>query len=201
MKRQLAVFSAIAALLMMALPGIAAAANTQVVEGKVINGHGTLLVASSNKMTVYTFDKDVKDSGVSACTGQCLVNWPALTMTAGDVPTGGAGVGGKLATIVRTDNGATQVTYDGLPLYFFINDKAPGDANGIYTNWRAIVLAAEATPAPAATQAPSVTPPPTATTPDGGSTPSRDSTLFMLAFAIGGLGLIVAIRRLSAARR
>ena len=38
---------------------------------------------------------------------------------------------GKLGTITR-DDGTLQVTYNGLPLYFFKNDKAPGDANGIY---------------------------------------------------------------------
>ena len=38
---------------------------------------------------------------------------------------------GKLGTITR-DDGTLQVTYNGLPLYFFKNDKAPGDANGVY---------------------------------------------------------------------
>ena len=42
----------------------------------MIGTHGTLMVASSNQMTLYTFDKDVKDSGASTCTGRCLVNWP-----------------------------------------------------------------------------------------------------------------------------
>jgi hypothetical protein len=52
-------------------------------------------------------------------------------------PTGGTGVSGKLATITR-DDGSLQVTYNGLPLYFFANDKAPGDANGVYANWVAV---------------------------------------------------------------
>ena len=30
------------------------------------------------------------------------------------------------------------MTYNGLPLYFYATDKAPGDANGIYTNWAAV---------------------------------------------------------------
>jgi predicted lipoprotein with Yx(FWY)xxD motif len=219
MRRQLAILGTAAVLVALAVPGIVLAANTQAVEGRVIAGHGTLLVASSSQMTVYTFDKDVAGSGTSNCTGGCLANWPALTVATGDTPTGGAGVTGTLGTIVRADNGATQVTYNGLPLYFFANDKVPGDTNGIYTNWRAIVLAAEATatpaatPTPTATQAPAATqepgvtqepvatPPPTSTAPSNGSTPSRDSMVFVLAFIVGGLGLLVAIRRLSTARR
>jgi predicted lipoprotein with Yx(FWY)xxD motif len=30
------------------------------------------------------------------------------------------------------------VSYNGLPLYFFQGDSAPGDANGVYTNWEAV---------------------------------------------------------------
>ena len=108
------------------------------VEAKAVGQIGTKLVAGSNGMTVYTFTKDVKDSGKSACTGGCLDTWPALTVAAGGTPTAGTGVTGTLGTITREDNGALQVTYNGLPLYFFKNDKAPGDANGVYENWEAV---------------------------------------------------------------
>jgi len=89
-------------------------------------------------MTVYIFTKDTKDSGTSACTGNCITNWPALTVPEGATPTAGSGVTGTLATIKRPDDGTLQVTYNGLPLYFFINDKAPGDSNGVYENWEAV---------------------------------------------------------------
>src|SRR5512147_2041438 len=134
----------ISGLLAAALP--VAAAQVQAVMGRVIGSHGTLMVAASNGMTLYTFTKDVAGSGTSACTGGCLDNWPALTITAGDTPTGDSTVTGTLGTIVRSDNGATQVTYNGLPLYFFAKDTAPGDTNGIYPNWEAVVLAAPAPP-------------------------------------------------------
>ena len=108
------------------------------VEAKDVGTIGTVLVASSNGMTVYTFSKDVKDSGTSACTGGCIAKWPAVTVPAGGTPAAGTGVTGALGTITRTDDGTLQVTYNGLPLYFFANDKAPGDANGVYENWAAV---------------------------------------------------------------
>ena len=99
---------------------------------------GTLVVASSNGMTVYTFDKDVANSGTSACTGGCIAKWPALTVPAGSTPTAASGITGKLGTITRTDDSTLQVTYNGKPLYFFTGDKAAGDSNGIYTGWSAV---------------------------------------------------------------
>jgi predicted lipoprotein with Yx(FWY)xxD motif len=105
------------------------------VEAKPVGTIGTVLVAGSNGMTVYTFTKDVKDSGKSACNTGCIDKWPALSSSG--APTAGDGVTGKLGTITR-DDGTTQVTYNGLPLYFFANDKAPGDANGVYANWEAV---------------------------------------------------------------
>ena len=117
--------------------GGSAAASGETVKATSVGSIGTVLVAGSNGMTVYTFTKDVKDSGKSACSGDCLVKWPALTVAAGETPKGGEGVTGTLATITR-DDGTLQVTYNGLPLYFFQGDSAPGDANGVYTNWEAV---------------------------------------------------------------
>jgi predicted lipoprotein with Yx(FWY)xxD motif len=107
------------------------------VEAKPVGTAGTVLVDGDDGMTVYIFTKDVKDSGKSNCTVGCIDTWPALTVAAGATPTGGTGVTGKLGTITR-DDGTLQVTYNGLPLYYFKNDKAPGDANGIYANWEAV---------------------------------------------------------------
>jgi predicted lipoprotein with Yx(FWY)xxD motif len=50
----------------------------------------------------------------------------------------GTGVSGTLATITRADDGSLQVTYNGLPLYFFSGDKAAGDATGAYPGWDAV---------------------------------------------------------------
>ncbi len=99
---------------------------------------GVVLVDGASGRTVYTFTKDVPDSGTSNCTGGCLQTWPALTVPPGASPTGGDGVTGQLGTITRADDGSLQVTYNGLPLYFFSGDNAAGDANGVYTNWEAV---------------------------------------------------------------
>jgi predicted lipoprotein with Yx(FWY)xxD motif len=115
----------------------APAAGTATVMSKTL-GSQTVLVAGSNGMTVYTFTSDTAGSGTSACSGACLTKWPALTVAAGATPTPGDGVTGKLGTITRADDGTLQVTYNGLPLYFYQGDKAPGDTNGSYPNWNLV---------------------------------------------------------------
>jgi predicted lipoprotein with Yx(FWY)xxD motif len=113
-------------------------ASTATVSAASVGTQGTLIVAS-NGMTVYQFSKDVANSGTSACTDKCLATWPAVTVPAGSTPTAGAGAAGTLGTISRPDtNGALQVTYNGLPIYYFSGDSAVGDTNGIYTNWAAV---------------------------------------------------------------
>ena len=115
----------------------APAAGTATVMASTIGGQ-TILVAGSNGMTVYTFTKDTAGSGQSACTGTCLTKWPALTVASGTTPAAGSGVTGQLGTITRSDDGSLQVTYNGLPLYFYAGDSAPGDTNGSYPNWNLV---------------------------------------------------------------
>jgi predicted lipoprotein with Yx(FWY)xxD motif len=81
-----------------------------------------------NGLTLYIFTPDPLNKSV--CSGQCLVNWPALTVDSADQLTVADGIPGTLGTIVREDDGTTQVTYNGQPLYYWINDAAPGDTTG-----------------------------------------------------------------------
>ena len=77
--------------------------------------------------TLYVFDDD--EPGVSNCTGGCLASWPPATVTAD--PSWGEGVdGGLVGTLEREDDGSLQLTYDGLPLYLWAADMAPGQATG-----------------------------------------------------------------------
>src|SRR2546427_4534528 len=103
-----------------------------VVVAQSVGTMGTILVAASNNHTVYTFDSDAP--GVSKCTGGCATTWPPLTVPAGTTPTGGPGVTGQLGTITRSD-GSLQVTYKGMPLYFFHSDAQAGDKKGNYNRW------------------------------------------------------------------
>lgn len=117
--------------------GATAPATGDTLDLATVGSLGTVVVAG-NGMTVYTFVNDVKGSNKSACTGGCLTTWPAVTVPAGATPKAGAGVTGTLGTFTRADDGTTQVTYNGLPLYFFSGDSAPGDGNGVYRNWEAV---------------------------------------------------------------
>ena len=85
------------------------------------------IVVDGKGMSLYFFTKDTKDSGTSACTGSCAVQWPPLTTTSG-TPTA-EGVTGKLGTITGAD-GKKQVTLNGMPLYYFAKDTKPGDTLG-----------------------------------------------------------------------
>jgi predicted lipoprotein with Yx(FWY)xxD motif len=85
------------------------------------------IVVDAKGMSVYFFTKDVKDSGTSACTAACLTAWPPLTTTSATPKV--EGVTGKVGTITTPD-GAKQVTLNGLPLYYYAQDKKPGDVLG-----------------------------------------------------------------------
>ena len=88
---------------------------------------GTYLIGS-NGMTLYTYASDTP--GVSNCTGQCATNWlPYTVADTSALPNLEAGVTGTAGTLTRAD-GTMQVTYNGMPLYFYIGDKNSGDTLG-----------------------------------------------------------------------
>lgn len=87
---------------------------------------GTVVVDASGR-TVYVFDKDTPGSGASACSGNCLAAWPAVTADS-DTPAVD-GVSGQVGTITR-DDGTKQVTLAGMPLYLYSGDAKAGDVTG-----------------------------------------------------------------------
>jgi predicted lipoprotein with Yx(FWY)xxD motif len=95
----------------------AAAASVGLTTAKV---GGVTVLTNAKGFTLYSFAPDT--STKSTCNGPCAKNWPPVqgsSMTAS----------GAFATIKRSD-GSTQLTFHGHPLYTFIGDKSPGQANG-----------------------------------------------------------------------
>jgi predicted lipoprotein with Yx(FWY)xxD motif len=90
------------------------------------------LMTGTNGMTLYTFDKDIENSGKSACNGQCATNWPPLAASP-DSKNGGDW------TVITRDDGSKQWAFSGKPLYFYSKDQKPGDVTGDGLNnaWRA----------------------------------------------------------------
>ncbi|HUE28281.1 MAG TPA: hypothetical protein VMP89_16020 [Solirubrobacteraceae bacterium] len=86
---------------------------------------GRILVDSAGH-TLYLFKGDSGTS--SACTGACAMAWPPLRTGATAAVAGGANAA-LVGTIPRSD-GASQVTYNGHPLYTFVMDHKPGDVHG-----------------------------------------------------------------------
>ncbi len=91
-------------------PSVSAA----VVKVVTVPTYGRILTTSSGK-PLYTVS--------GSCTGSCVSAWPPLTVPPGTKPTGAAGVNGALGT-VRQGDGSDQVTYNGLPLYTFVQDSS-----------------------------------------------------------------------------
>lgn len=86
---------------------------------------GTYLINGTAR-ALYVYSADTSD--VSNCTGSCLAAWPAF---AGTAAVAGPNVNQSLiSAFIRTDDGASQITYNGLPLYTFTGDTAAGQTNG-----------------------------------------------------------------------
>jgi predicted lipoprotein with Yx(FWY)xxD motif len=96
-------------------------AGTDTVSTKSVSGVGTVLVDSKGD-ALYTNNQDTTSK--MACTASCQSIWPALMASSGGQPTSSdSAVQAKLGVA----NG--QVTFDGKPLYTFVQDS-PGQATG-----------------------------------------------------------------------
>jgi predicted lipoprotein with Yx(FWY)xxD motif len=123
-RRLLVPLLAVALGFMAAVPAMAQATPTVMVATDATLGK--ILVDGAGK-TLYLYSRDEK--GVSNCYDQCEARWPILRPTAGAAPTGAPDINGTLGTISRKD-GTSQVTYNGIPLYYFTPDEKAGDTKG-----------------------------------------------------------------------
>ena len=86
---------------------------------------GMILVDGSGR-TLYLFEKDQPDR--SACSGTCAAAWPVDSSSG--TPKAGSGVKASLLGTIKRSDGATQVTYNHHPLYYYSGDSGPGQQNG-----------------------------------------------------------------------
>jgi predicted lipoprotein with Yx(FWY)xxD motif len=102
---------------------------------------GSVLVDGAGK-TLYIFTAD--SGGKSVCNGDCATSWPPLLGDA--APTLGTGLEAEDFTTITRDDGATQVAFYGMPLYYFAADAAAGDVKGQGLNDKWYVVGADGTP-------------------------------------------------------
>jgi len=96
-----------------------------IVSAAKVGDLGTVLVDSQG-LTLYDFHKD--EGATSSCYDACAAAWPPL-LTEGNPQAQGPADRSMLGTTKRKD-GTVQVTYNGWPLYTYVGDQNPGEANG-----------------------------------------------------------------------
>lgn len=92
---------------------------------------GTLITGTNNR-TLYMFKADEKSTSahekLSTCKGACAAVWPPV------LASGTPAVAGKakasLIGLTTRSNGTKQVTYNGLPLYYYAADTKAGQSIG-----------------------------------------------------------------------
>jgi predicted lipoprotein with Yx(FWY)xxD motif len=82
---------------------------------------GEMLFSTSDQ-AIYVFERDAEDQ--SNCYGECATAWPPV-LTKGE-PVAGDGVDADLLGTTERDDGSTQVTYGGRPLYYYAHE-GPGE--------------------------------------------------------------------------
>ncbi len=108
-----------AALALAAAPGFAVDYLGGAVKSTDIGGQ--MVLTDAGGMTLYIFDKD--EPGVSNCYDGCAQKWPPLFADET------AQAEGDFSIVERTD-GTKMWAYKEMPLYYWVDDKAPGDITG-----------------------------------------------------------------------
>lgn len=111
---------------------------TVMVQNKELLGN---YLVDPNGMTFYYFTRDTQGTATalpkSSCAGQCLESWPLVSINNVIAPS--LLKKSDFSAIVRSD-GASQLVYKGWPLYYYAQDKDPGDTKGEGVNgvWFAV---------------------------------------------------------------
>jgi predicted lipoprotein with Yx(FWY)xxD motif len=111
-----------------AVPGAAVGGRTEpvILSAENIPDLGEVLVAEGETLYVFAPDRAKEVT----CSGSCAEAWPPLAVPKGQKPTASETVKGGLVGTAPGPEGAEVVTYAGWPLYRFVSDTEPGEANG-----------------------------------------------------------------------
>jgi predicted lipoprotein with Yx(FWY)xxD motif len=85
-------------------------------------------LTDANGRALYMFERDTKNTSACNVADGCAVAWPPFSI-ATPTSTDASVQAGMLDVITRAD-ARTQATYDGMPLYYYEDDKKPGDIEG-----------------------------------------------------------------------
>jgi predicted lipoprotein with Yx(FWY)xxD motif len=107
--------------------GIPVTGEETVIKATISDSYGPILVDADGR-SVYLYTKDTQNGASSACAEECTTDWKPL-VSQGDPVAGAGAIQNLLGTITRED-GTTQVTYNGWPLYYSAADKAAGSTSG-----------------------------------------------------------------------
>lgn len=84
-------------------------------------------VADNTGRALYVLEGD--DTGTK-CTGECLQAWPPLLAPATAPTAGSSSLQTAMVGTIQRSDGATQVTYNGHPLYHYAKDTGAGMTSG-----------------------------------------------------------------------
>jgi len=121
-------YAALAALALIGTPALAQdAASVKVAESAE---YGRYLTDADGR-ALYLFEADTQGKGDTAakvtCSGECLGRWPPFHVE-GEPQAGDMADAAKLGTVEHEGN--MVVTYNGWPLYHFVEDSGPGETKG-----------------------------------------------------------------------
>jgi predicted lipoprotein with Yx(FWY)xxD motif len=85
------------------------------------------VVTDSKGWILYRFDKDTAKPPATNCSGQCAAVWPPVLSDGNPTV---EGMPREAVGTVTRDDGASQLTVGGWPVYRYIGDKKPGQWTG-----------------------------------------------------------------------
>ena len=110
----------------------AAKSATSLVIGSYKTPEDGTLITGANNRTLYMFKADEKSTSAheksSTCYGPCAAVWPPV-LASGTPAVAGEAKASLIGLTTRND-GTEQVTYNGLPLYYYTADTKAGQSVG-----------------------------------------------------------------------